>query len=142
MTFRRVLAGSILLSLGCFLAAQQPKLEKVPVKNVSPADGQKMYVEYCAVCHGADGKGNGPAAKALRPPPSDLTVLAKNHGGKFPTELVEQDILGDVAMPAAHGTKEMPMWKGLFSEMCTGSTKNEANMRVYNLTGYIKTLQR
>ncbi len=40
-------------------AAQQTKIEKTPVKSTSPTSGKQMYQEYCAVCHGKDGKGNG-----------------------------------------------------------------------------------
>jgi mono/diheme cytochrome c family protein len=39
---------------------------------------------YCAVCHGKDGKGNSPAASAMKTSPADLTVLAQNNGGKYP----------------------------------------------------------
>lgn len=35
--------------------------------------GYTTYVEYCVQCHGIDGKGNGPAAKGLLPPPRDFT---------------------------------------------------------------------
>ncbi|MBZ5572099.1 MAG: cytochrome c [Acidobacteriia bacterium] len=49
---------------------------------MSPASGQQMYSAYCAVCHGNDGKGGGPAAEALKVPPPDLTVLARKNGGK------------------------------------------------------------
>jgi high-affinity iron transporter len=31
------------------------------------------YTTHCAVCHGAAGRGDGPAAKGLTPPPADLT---------------------------------------------------------------------
>ena len=46
--------------------------------------GQKLYTQYCASCHGADGKGNGPEAAKLNPKPGDLTQIAKKNGGKFP----------------------------------------------------------
>jgi mono/diheme cytochrome c family protein len=35
--------------------------------------GKTTYLEYCVQCHGVDGKGNGPAAKGLLPPPRNLT---------------------------------------------------------------------
>ena len=35
--------------------------------------GYTTYVEYCIQCHGATGKGDGPASKGLLPPPRDLT---------------------------------------------------------------------
>ena len=44
------------------------------------AQGQKLYAEYCASCHGADGKGST-KADAKGP---DLTTIAKRNGGKFP----------------------------------------------------------
>lgn len=34
---------------------------------------QKMFVTVCAMCHGADGTGNGPAAEALNPKPRNYT---------------------------------------------------------------------
>lgn len=35
------------------------------------------YANHCAVCHGAAGRGDGPAAKGLTPPPADLTDAAR-----------------------------------------------------------------
>lgn len=34
--------------------------------------GQELYAQICAVCHGADGSGNGPAASGLDPQPVSL----------------------------------------------------------------------
>ncbi len=36
--------------------------------------GAALYPQHCAVCHGADGRGDGPAAKSLAWPPADLTA--------------------------------------------------------------------
>src|SRR2546430_1689207 len=36
--------------------------------------GQRVFARYCAVCHGPDGRGNGPAAPSLIPRPRDLTL--------------------------------------------------------------------
>ena len=55
--------------------------------------GKRTYLEYCASCHGEDGKGIGPAASALKTPQSDLTILAKMHTGNFPE----------------HGSSDMPV---------------------------------
>ena len=35
------------------------------------------YITHCAVCHGTAGRGDGPAAKGLTPPPADLTDAAR-----------------------------------------------------------------
>jgi len=37
------------------------------------ARGKKVFGTYCVVCHGADGKGDGPAATGLKPPPRNFT---------------------------------------------------------------------
>jgi mono/diheme cytochrome c family protein len=98
-----------------------------------------MYVNYCAVCHGTEGKGNGPAADALKTPPSDLTVLSKNNGGMYPALKVASAIRGDSSV-AAHGTKEMPIWGKLFRTI-SGGHQSEVDQRVANLVTYIKSLQ-
>lgn len=41
------------------------------------ATGAAIYKSECAVCHGKGGKGDGPVAVALRPPPADLTDTAR-----------------------------------------------------------------
>ncbi len=37
-------------------------------------EGARLYPEHCASCHGAEGRGDGPAAAGLRIPPADLTA--------------------------------------------------------------------
>src|SRR3984957_8856098 len=50
--------------------------------------GKSMFKDYCASCHGPDGKGLGPVAALFRKPPPDLTVMTKSRGGVFPKESV------------------------------------------------------
>lgn len=116
-------------------------IKKVPPKITSPASGEQMFVQYCAVCHGKDAKGTGPAAKALKMPPADLTQLSARNGGKFPELRVYGAIHGDVEMPAAHGSKDMPVWGAVFQSMSKDSGAG-TQMRVSNLTAYIKSLQK
>ena len=47
-----------------------------------PAKGKEFYAKHCAGCHGPGGKGDGPAAAALNPKPSDLTNKAYMAGLK------------------------------------------------------------
>ena len=117
----------------------QKTIQHVPMKPTSPASGKEMYTQYCAVCHGTEGKGNGPAADALKTPPSDLTVLSKNNGGSYPSAKVASAIRGDAAV-AAHGSKEMPIWGKLFRTV-SGGQQSEVEQRIANLVSYIKTLQ-
>ncbi|MCA9777275.1 MAG: cytochrome c [Candidatus Eremiobacteraeota bacterium] len=48
-------------------------------QEVSP-DGQQLFKLHCQTCHGALGKGDGPAAQALVPPPRDLTQRPYKQG--------------------------------------------------------------
>ena len=88
--------------------------EKSPRKMPATLDGKELYMAYCASCHGGDGRGKGPVAVALKGPIPDLTTLAKRNGGKFPTGQLEKTILGDAKNPAAHGSREMPVWGPVF----------------------------
>lgn len=97
-----------------------------------------MYGAYCAVCHGVDGKGNGPAASALKQPPSDLTQISRKNGGKFPDFVVANVIQGDTAV-VAHGSRDMPMWGDVFRSMQRDDPL--VKLRVANLTKYIASLQ-
>ena len=99
-----------------------------------------MYKTYCAVCHGTDGTGNGPAAEALKIPPTDLTALAVKNGGKYPALKVAAIIRGEQVL-AAHGTKEMPIWGNLFWSM-SGGHEAEVQQRVANLNKYLESLQK
>jgi mono/diheme cytochrome c family protein len=119
--------------------AQDKTIKHVPAKPTSASSGQEMYTSYCAVCHGKDGKGGGPAADALKVPPSDLTILTKKNNGKYPSLHVATVIRGEADLPA-HGNKEMPVWGPLFMQMSQGH-EAEVQQRVSNLDHYIETLQ-
>lgn len=129
----------LILTIMVGLGAAAQKIKKVPAQYTSPASGKDMYMNQCAACHGADAKGNGPAASALKTPPTDLTVLAKNNNGKFPANHVYSSIVGDLNVPA-HGTAEMPMWGNVYRSMSKGH-EAEVQQRISNLTEYIKSLQ-
>jgi len=123
----------------CVLSAQNsPTINKVPVRPSSPASGKEMFVEYCAVCHGKDGKGSGPAASALKKAPADLTTLTSRNNGKFPEARVAEYIHGDSEV-SAHGSREMPIWGDLFRQL--DREPGVAQMRLSNLETYLKSLQ-
>jgi len=116
------------------------EIKHVPIQTTSPASGQDMYKSYCAVCHGPDGKGNGPAATVLKVPPSDLTTLSARNGGKYPALKVSAIIRGEQPL-AAHGSKEMPIWGNLFWSM-SGGHEAEVQQRISNLNKYLESLQK
>ena len=116
---------------------QTPKIITVPVKLSGTIDGAQLYREHCAVCHGVDAKGNGPAAAALKRPPSDLTQISSKNAGKFPEIAVKLKIKnGEVR---EHGTVEMPMWGILLTP--NGHSSTDAEMRILALLQYLQKIQ-
>jgi mono/diheme cytochrome c family protein len=76
--------------------------------------GKAEFESSCASCHGADAGGKGPVSDQLKIPPPDLTTLARNNNGVFPTNAVYETIYGLKTIPA-HGTREMPIWGERFN---------------------------
>jgi mono/diheme cytochrome c family protein len=110
-----------------------------PGGSPSAVNGKAMFDTYCTSCHGKEGKGDGPAAPALKTKPADLTGLSARNGGTFPNDKVRRFIEGREAV-AGHGTREMPIWGGLFAGLDRDS--DMARIRIANLADYLKTIQR
>lgn len=73
--------------------------------------GKREYEMNCAICHGSDGKGNGPFVELLKRSPPDISTMARRNGGVFPLATVYQVIEG---AGGGHGTREMPIWGTAF----------------------------
>lgn len=138
--------GAMLALLAVFAMAQQPVpasekvIKHVPVKPINAASGSQMFASYCAVCHGTDGKGNGPAASALKQAPADLTALTGKNGGKYPAMHISSLLRGEAELPA-HGSKDMPVWGPLFRQMSQGH-EAEVQQRIANLNEYVESIQK
>lgn len=130
-----------LLGWICLGMAQEKKIVSVPIPPTSPASAQQMYTEYCAVCHGVDGRGNGPAASALKQPIPDLTTMAQRHGGTYPWAHVNSVLTFGTSEMVAHGSPEMPVWGSLFGSLNTNPHSQEARLRIANLNNYLKAMQ-
>jgi mono/diheme cytochrome c family protein len=118
---------------------QEKQIKKEAVAPTNPTSGEQMYKEYCAACHGKDGKGDGPAASELKVAPPDLTELTKRYGGKFPADHIASVLRFGTKAPA-HGTADMPVWGPLFQSL-NRQTSTEVSQRIANLANYIKSLQ-
>jgi len=139
VSFMRIIGIVTVLLGACLLSAQDtPKISKVGAPPTSAASGKEMFHAYCASCHGADGKGNGPAVAAFKTPPGDLTLLAKKNGGKFPSMAIVSSIKD--GNQAGHGSKDMPVWGPILSSV-SNDTPAIVDQRVSNLVGYIQSIQ-
>src|SRR5580698_6181252 len=98
--------GGVLLA-GSFVAAQSPRKEKAKeTPLINSIQGPALSKAYCASCHGADLKGEGPMAKSLKVKPPDLTRIAARNGGTFPLMRIERMVSGQEQIPSGHGTSE------------------------------------
>jgi mono/diheme cytochrome c family protein len=120
------------------LPAQNTVIKEVPVRGTHTMEGSDLYSEYCAVCHGKDGKGGGPAAVALTRRPSDLTQLARKNAGKFDALRVQLVITGSDVV-AAHGSRDMPTWGTVFASM--SSDDGMRKLRINALLNHIEKMQ-
>jgi hypothetical protein len=86
----------------------------------------------------SDGKGNGPAAPALKGPIPDLTTIGKRRG-KFDAVSIERVVSGADKVPSARGNAKMPVWGPLFR----GSKGDIAveKMRLQGPIEYLKSIQ-
>lgn len=111
---------------------------------VSAADrvGEATYRRYCAACHGMDGQGDGVVSGLMTPRPTNLTLMAKENDGKFPTLRVMESIDGRKRI-AAHGDTDMPVWGEIFDKDRAQGMAAEAQTRgkVHEITTYIQSIQ-
>lgn len=139
-----ILLGTLVVGAGLALAQdktdQKPAVKEAAIKQTNAASGKEMFTQYCAPCHGTDGKGNGPAASALKTPPADLTLLAKKHDGKFPANSVSSTLKFGAGSAGAHGSAEMPVWGPLFHSL-DKYHDGAVQQRISNIVTYIDGLQ-
>lgn len=133
-----VIAAAASLAVGIGFADQAQKVV-IPVNRTAANDGHEMYVNYCAPCHGTDGRGHGPSASALKPGPTDLTVLTKNNGGHFPDSHIVS-ILRFGTEVSAHGSATMPVWGPILGKM-NPSNMQDKQLRISNLSRYLQSIQ-
>lgn len=129
-----------LMVVSSFAMAQK----RVPIpedaKLIESLQGPDLFRAYCASCHGADGRGKGPAASSLKSAPADLTKVSARNGGEFPFVKVQQIIAGQAPVVVSHGNREMPVWGPIFSQVTTD--QDFGTLRVYNLAKFLETLQK
>jgi len=136
----RMLICGLLIPFVAGLAQQKSPDQPKKMEITYSLAGPEMYRTFCAPCHGLDGKGNGPAASALKKTPADLTLLSQKNGGTFPAGRVRNYIEGkDTKATEAHGSREMPIWGDVFRNIA--NDQGAVTYRLYTLSTYLETLQ-
>jgi mono/diheme cytochrome c family protein len=103
---------------GEWRAPADAKAAKNPVKGMGNA--KKTVETNCVSCHGASGKGDGPAAAALPPPkPADWTSAK-----------VQAESDGELFWKISNGRGAMPPWKHL------------PDKERWEIVNYIRTLKK
>jgi mono/diheme cytochrome c family protein len=77
-----------------------------PAGGAVELDGAKIYSEKCSLCHGPNGKGDGPGGAALNPKPRDHT------DGAYMNARTNEQLLEVIH----NGKGAMPAWKGLLTD--------------------------
>ena len=139
MALRCVIFASVLLVLIACIAGAVPAINEGQFPPNYMPTGEQMFKQYCAACHGKDGKGHGPLAAVLKTPPADLTTLAKRHDGKFPYEYVESVLQFGPGFPS-HGSSDMPTWGPIF-RYYDKRDERVVKQRIHTLSEYIASLQ-
>jgi|ERR1022692_2588996 mono/diheme cytochrome c family protein len=104
------------------------------------------YAVYCATCHGAGGKGDGPAIYMIPGfKPGDLTHLMKSHAGTFPADEVHDVIDGRKRLPDHFDSDtDMSLWGLQFQEEgkeFTPESEAKVKGRIDALVEYLRSMQ-
>jgi len=122
----------LLLALFCSTTVRAAKERRTPL--IHTVNGAEIFQDFCASCHGREGRGDGPVAPALRFKVPDLTQISKRAGGRFPTARIRSVIEG-TETGSEHRSREMPIWGPVFHQIV--ADQDLGAVRTANVTSYI-----
>jgi len=129
------------LGLGAALSVDGQEAKAKPkLDQTAAAMGANLFRNYCASCHGPEGRGDGPLAEHLRTSPTDLTRIASKRGGEFPFDDVVDSIDGGRAI-GSHGSADMPAWGDALSKSGSNPDQAEVRRRIEALAHFVWSLQ-
>ena len=87
--------------------------------NPPPAyEGRRLYVSYCQLCHGSEGKGDGALAKAMQINPADLTTTVRSRSDTILNKIITGNGKQTITGRDRHNilSDAMPEWKDIFTD--------------------------
>ena len=105
--FRSSLSVTVfMLLVAVKLVAAGAHAAERPGESAALSSGRASYQQFCAACHGLDGKGRGPVASLLLEAPADVTQIRRRRNGEFPQADLESLLLARTraSLPAAMPT--------------------------------------
>lgn len=101
---------------------EEAQLEENPLESTPETveSGGLIYEKRCRLCHGAEGKGDGPMAARIREKPSDLT----------PADVRDRMTDGEIFYKISVGKPPMPSMEGTLTEG-----------EIWTLVNYVRSLQ-
>ncbi len=102
-------------------------------------EGAKIFQYRCAMCHGVDGRGQGPDSVVLKHSTPDLTLISQRRGGKFPYQRVKDIIDGEKTGLLSRGNREMPIWGPIFHAV--ESDQDWGEVRLNAITRHLESIQ-
>lgn len=118
-------------------AAQAPVVEQQEMKQSVP--GGEVYRTYCASCHGATARGDGPLASGMARKPANLTEIAKRNGGLYPGDFVFRVIDGREKLKGR--SHDMPVWGDTFKNSRDGGDEERIKKVIRSLVDYLEAIQ-
>ncbi|HWP59696.1 MAG TPA: c-type cytochrome [Candidatus Acidoferrales bacterium] len=120
----KAIAGlmSVSLAVGIVLSANAPAQTKGDAKA-----GKSKYEAMCVGCHGATGKGDGPAASSLNPKPADLSdpAYVQSLSDRYLFQIIKD------GGSKVNKSPLMPGWAGALNDQ-----------DIWNVIAYLKTLSK
>ena len=136
-----IAARSLLALVACCLTGGAAlAFEAVTLEDYS---GEELFDRFCASCHGAEARGDGPVSRSLNVAVPDLTSIATRYG-EFPAGVIRDVIDGRGIDKRAHGTREMPVWGYEFWVEEGGDVNAQRVVRdaINKLVEHLRSLQR
>ncbi|MBT3204963.1 MAG: c-type cytochrome [Gammaproteobacteria bacterium] len=93
----------------------------VPEVSANPPlafEGRKLFVSYCQLCHGTEGKGDGPLAKAMKITPADLTITVRARSDTILKKIITGRGKQTITGRDRHNiiSDAMPEWQDIFDD--------------------------